>query len=287
MKASKTPCLIFAYYNFDVISKTLPVITRDNGHEFEVIVVENKSVHTDDKFVPFISEYIRRGEVSKHIIFDENITNNAMHVVLNSDLVDLNLSKFTVLSDADVLPGAGWFDECVRVLEEHPEVFVCAPSMDFTNFKEEHVPKLRKEWDGYLEIVSGNWLSVYRSHQLVDMISFFNENGWSFRDAHIHRYCYDILNMRVATAKTAKCRELTKDLLSEEYVTVRTATNKLFASRKENVWCHNLYSPFRVYDKLGFKCFGPPDVALRPIRDPTTSLIAPKIEENRKVSGSN
>src|SRR5437588_122805 len=111
----RIPCLVLAYYDHEHFFRSLDCLRRQ-APPFEIVVVENRSPCTQTFFEPRLSKMVAKGEISKYVLFDKNICGNAFEVVLDVDLIDIDGSDYTLVTDGDLdILNDGWLDEELHI----------------------------------------------------------------------------------------------------------------------------------------------------------------------------
>jgi hypothetical protein len=81
IRNSRIPCVVTVYYDFEVILKSMEFLLRHTG-AIEFFIVENWSENTNKLIKPYMLSLINTGKISKYYLFKENITNNAVEIIL-------------------------------------------------------------------------------------------------------------------------------------------------------------------------------------------------------------
>lgn len=137
----KIPCVVSVYYNFDIIKKTLDFICQYQDM-LNIMVVENYSIHTNSNIKPYMLELLNNEIITKYVLFEENISNNALELIFKNNLIDeLDQHEFFILTDGDVVVTQNDFlSEQLRIMLNHPDIFVCAVSLHLDNLPIENYP---------------------------------------------------------------------------------------------------------------------------------------------------
>src|SRR5271170_4499769 len=99
----------------------------------------------------------RSGLVSKHFIFDENISCNAVHTILERE-IDSKQFEYVMVSDGDVIPyDTSWFKESIAVLDHHADVFCIGSRLDVGNLPLKNFPEATA-WDSPIKIDRGDYI---------------------------------------------------------------------------------------------------------------------------------
>lgn len=247
----KIPCFVFIYHQIDFIKQTLDFLL-DYTEEIEIYIVENKSINTEKIIRPYISNLVNSGQVKKYFLFETNITNNAMEMVLESPEVNLNNSEYVLLTDADLVPNnKDWLQEEISILRNNFEVFCCGINLDLSNLPVDVIPKAvnwyppaKATYDDYIEGVTGHHFVLMRTGELKSFLDYMHKSNLKYRDSEMHRYCYHVLNKKWARTKQTQARHLKWDV-------VKVSAHP-YLQRKQlvkDIWNHNFYCSYEVYGR--------------------------------------
>jgi len=247
----KIPCFVFIYHQIDFIKQTLDFLL-DYTEEIEIYIVENKSINTEKIIQPYISNLVNSGQVKKYFLFETNITNNAMEMVLESPEINLNNSEYVLLTDADLVPNnKDWLQEEISILRNNTEVFCCGINLDLSNLPVDVVPKAvnwyppaKATYDDYIEGVTGHHFVLMRTGELKSFLDYMHKSHLKYRDSEMHRYCYHVLNKKWARTKQTQARHLKWDV-------VKVSAHP-YLQRKQlvkDIWNHNFYCSYEVYGR--------------------------------------
>jgi hypothetical protein len=240
---SKIPCIVLVYKNLNVIASCLDFLLQYESR-LAFHIIENASETT-----PFTSAYFtklaRWGRIQSYTLFEENITNNAADIFLR-DHREIMDAPYVIFTDGDVVADDGWLDECVDILDRHPEVFCCTVRMDATKWPEPLKAAFlnypRKEFDDYIEGGSGVWLCHFRGHELREVVDVLQRNGLRFRDAYLNHYARIFRGQKWVSTKTATAVELTRSFYygdSEYRASKNAMINARFDGDHYRLWGHD------------------------------------------------
>lgn len=250
---NKIPCILLIYYNFEIIKKSIECLLK-HKETLDLIIVENKSSFTDSAIKPFVIDLIKKQEANKYFLFDKNISNNALELVFDSREINTEGSNYIMLTDGDLTVESGdWLAEELFILEKNPDVFCCAISLDTSNLPLKTfpdaihwIPPDIKIEDSYIEAFTGVHLLVFRTQEFKNFLQWRKENNVKFVDSVLHEYCYKVAHKKWAKTKKHLAKHLTWDIYND----LQHSYTKLKTSKTlEQIWNHNLYSPFEVYTK--------------------------------------
>lgn len=247
------PCLVLCYFDFDTVRRCLDFVAEYSS-VLDVMVVENKSRNTNPYIRPYVMELIAAGKVSKYFLFDRNISNNALEVVMDSKHIDLTRSPYFLLTDGDVIvEGKGWLYEQLQILDENEDVFACGVNLDVSNLPLESMPEARNwvpkelhERETYIESRMGVQLLMLRAADLRQFLKYRSRRQDRFTDLVLARYGREILHKKWVLTKHHRARHLTWDVyadLDHPYTRLKVA------STFRDTWHHFEYCPYSVYTK--------------------------------------
>lgn len=174
MSNKKHICLLICYNNYEHIVETYESISNLN---MDFFIIENHSENTDR-----IRAYFENKPILKYVLFEKNIAQNAMNIVIKDFEHIIGNYEYITFSDCDLVPDNSnkLFDEIYKILE-HSDVGACCTSLDYSNLPE--VPG-SKTWiskpiqmhDDYIEANSGNhFMTLKQKHfHLVTNINFLD-----------------------------------------------------------------------------------------------------------------
>lgn len=116
LSSKKILCVVIVFFDFDIIRKTLDFLIQ-NSHQYDLVVVENPSEFTENLIKPYIISLLESGKINSYILFDKNITNNAIEVVLDSEqLISWSNYGYVLLTDGDLtVNNNSWLQEELNV----------------------------------------------------------------------------------------------------------------------------------------------------------------------------
>lgn len=260
---NKIPCIVLIYWEFDFIKTTIDYLLKYT-QELDLYVVENSSKNTNTVIKPYILDLINQQKIKKYFLFDFNISNNAMEMVLNSEELDINDSKYILLTDGDLLPeNDEWLSEQLKILENNLDVFCCGLNMTLTNLPVEVIPssvnwypKPLEIHEDYEEGMTGHHFMMLRSRELKLFLKYQQKNNLKYVDSVIQAYCYSVLGKKWARTKVSKVRHLKWDIVNKNYD--HSYLNKKRLVRQ--TWYHDFYSSYEVFgQKHYYRKYGVPD----------------------------
>ena len=221
MPVERIPCYVLAFHDAPTIAASLDWLANWRDR-LELIVLENPSEATETLIRPDLEARLRRGQIDRYLLFDENISNNAFEVALLLDGERWQAAPHVLLTDGDLVGSGGWLDEQVDLLDRRPEVFAVGISLDMENlplaqFPEAGgwVPPPRAEHDDHVEGLTGIHLLMLRGADLAAYMRYQAANRLRFVDSTMHHFAYRVLDRRWARTKGASARHLTWDLYAQ------------------------------------------------------------------------
>ena len=170
MSNKKHICVLICYNNYEHIVETYESICN---LEMDLFIIENYSENTDK-----IRKYFENKPVLKYILFEKNIANNAMNIVIK-DFKDIICNyEYITFSDCDLVPNDSYelFNEIYKILE-HYDVGVCCTALDDSNLprvpgSENWIPRPTRIHSDYIEANSGNHFMTFKQkyfHLITDI----------------------------------------------------------------------------------------------------------------------
>lgn len=254
----KIPCIVLVYYNVEIIKESLEFLLKSSD-ELEFIVIENKSINTEEKIKPFLMNLLNTKQISMYVEFMNNISNNALEEFFQMNIIDLSKYKNIIITDGDIKGNPqGWLDEEKNILNRHNEVFVCGADFITDNLPLQQfedavnwVPKPINIYHDYIECPTGAHLLFMKTSDLRKFFKYMKRKKLKFKDSVILDYCYKSLGKKWAKTKINKFVHLTWSV----YKDLNNPYTKYKLSKShDEFWHHNKYCDFIVHtlnaDKL-------------------------------------
>lgn len=247
----KIPCIVLVYYNVKIIKESLDFLLK-SSNELEFIVLENKSINSEEKIKPYLMELLHTNQISMYVEFMDNISNNALEEFFQMNIIDLNKYKNIVITDGDIKGNSlGWLDEERNILNRHSEILVCgvdfiSDNLPLRQFEDavNWIAKPRNIYHDYIECPTGAHLLFMRTTDLIKFLRYMKHKKLKFKDSVILDYCYKVLGKKWAKTKANKFIHLTWSIYSD--LNNPYTKYKLSKSHKE-LWYHNKYCDFAVH----------------------------------------
>lgn len=290
----KVACLFLAYRNIDVIRKSLDSIinvglSRPDEYKLDIYVVENKTEHTDSIITPFLQDYIQRRLINGYLVFDENITNNALELAINGDFFPCSDYDYVIVTDGDLFVPQGTISEQISILTQCPEVYCCGLAVDYKRWsaknKLEKAANLEKESQEkrqldlpYLPMPAGFWFVAFKTIDFLALYKLASSNGIRMVDGHYQKLCRLIFRREWVQTKLSIGNELHREGQAVDYdgpvIKKRVIQEFINAGHAEkdygeSLYNHNKFSAGHVYDLNGCRPF--PLMKLKSV-NPTKSL---------------
>lgn len=249
----KIPCFVLIYEQFDIIKKCLTFLTK-YAHRLHIIIIENFSVNTNHQIKPYIMDLLEKRLICKYYLFEENIANNAVHIVLEEAIakyLDPTIFPYVFITDGDLtIEDTSWIDEHINIMDKYKNVFICGCSLDNSNLPTKTMPnaihwiKPGVDQGDYIKGVTGTTFTLHRTNELIEAMNFFNSKGWRYLDSNLHKFCFDAKRMIWARTKKAKCYHLTWDL----YLDLTHPYTIMKLKNVNTMWKRSQSSKFQLYE---------------------------------------
>jgi len=296
----KIACILLAFLNIKVVSRCLESVIQEKIRiseriELDIYVVENYSIATESELSPYLCNLVNKGVIFKYIKFLDNITNNAFDHAISTEMLDYKNYDYIIVSDGDLEIPIGTIDEEISILQNCDEVMVCSLQIDSTNWTQtdslarrgkalsEEIANLATEEKPYILKEAGFWFLMFRSKELMKIVTFAQSNGLRVLDITYRQIVRLIENKLWVMTKQSIGRELNRDgEFSKSYYNIdRIAIKAQF--RNEGWTCqpilyqHNKISNCLIYTANGVIEFSPKKlVDFNPIK--TTDYTYDKLD---------
>lgn len=252
------------FENIEICMEALLPLTR----QLELYVIENPSEFTQPLIKPYFFSLLNQGLISKYILFDRNISNNALEIFFDSICLEIEDHEYLLVTDGDLLPqGSDWLAEQLTIMATHNEVFACGIKLSLENLPVDTMPDasnwvamIESETDSYEESATGMHLVLFRGAEFREFLKYRRHRNLKFVDTVIRQYCREVVNRKWARTKRNTAIHLTwnryKDL-NHPYTKL-----KLQKSFKKT-WFHDSYCGGVIYSRKQEKRFIPLRKVLR------------------------
>ena len=222
----KIPTLVLIYFDYPTIYQSLEFLTKLSSL-LDIYVIENPSSQTKEYIRPYILRLKENLLIKKYILFDKNISNNAVEVYLKSNEIRLDEYDYVIVTDGDLVCEKNnhgfnnWLVEEIKIIK-NPEIFSCSIQLDLANLPVTSFPEsinwipdpISVQHD-YIEGLSGLHFSIFRTSSFLGFFDFLQKNNMRFLDSHIHWYSYEYLHLKLARTKLSTAKHLTWDLYQD------------------------------------------------------------------------
>jgi hypothetical protein len=258
----RIPCILIAYNNPSVALESLSSVVAASDL-LDIYVVELMSVSTESKSKPIMEQFVREGKVNKYILFDENISNNAVNLVFELLKNELANSTFVILSDLDIIIDPASVYEQIAIMLSNDNVFSCSVQIDTSRWREQYSETTGKLDRGiaeasafptqYIEHWTGMWMTMFRTNELLTALSVMDRNGYRLTDGMVNRFGKMILKKTWVMTRYAKGRDLNRERENADYSeSTEDSRMRLGRSSPETgryaLFNHDLVSSCTVFD---------------------------------------
>ena len=130
-KKGKIPCVLLAYFDCGVILRTLEGLVNLKDR-LDVLLIENASPNSECMRQAMM-RFVECGLISEYVFFKENISNNALNIILRNEISCAD-HEFVIVSDGDLVSeGDAWLEESLDVMRLHQDVLCIGGSLDMSN----------------------------------------------------------------------------------------------------------------------------------------------------------
>lgn len=216
---SKVQCVVLAYHDLPTIQKTMDCLMKE---DIQLTVIENPSVNTETKLKPYLLDLVKQGKIDQYYLMDENITNNAAHVVYGDFKIDESCDYF-IHTDGDITCEGDWLQEEINILDKCPEIFVVSVSLDMSNLPSQHYPDAHTwvpanvgETELYYEGSGAGHFMMLKTQDFIDYRNFQKTSGMKWTDGTIRHFAYKHRNRKFAKTKRNFARHLAWDMYQDQ-----------------------------------------------------------------------
>ena len=245
----KIPCYVLLFEQVAIIERTLKFLSQ-YADQIDLILVENPSA-TSPQIKLIVEDYGKRGLVKRYYQLDENVTGNALGIVIEKERDIIHKSKYVIVTDGDIESNNHeWLKEQKNILKNNSDVFSCGISLDMSNLPLKTFPEAKNwippdesEQPDYFEVYTGVHLLLMRSKELLSFMDWKNQEDLAFVDGNLHKYCTSVLHKKWARTKNTKAIHLTWDLYHDRnHPYTKFKLSKSFQS----TWYHQKTSDFTL-----------------------------------------
>jgi len=246
----KIPCVVVVFHDADTVKTSLDSLVRLSDR-LDIHVLENPSENTEDCIRPYVEGLLAEGLVSQYVLFDENISNNAVEVFFDDGLLPADGYDHILLTDGDLLPlDDSWLDEELAILGGDRAVFACGIALDASNLPLQVFPE-SKDWiaapksetDLYIEAPTGIQLVLMKADDFWKYWKYRRAKELKFIDSVIHKYCREKLRRKWVRTKKSRAVHLTWNLYADPDHPYTKMKQGLTLAEQ---WAHDRYCGYEV-----------------------------------------
>lgn len=181
-------CFVLLQHSVETLTECLCFLAK-SSKSMKIILVENRSHHTETSIKPFIFELLKLGLVWKYYVFDQNLQRYALNAVLNlanENALELNSFSYTIITDDDIIlqtktdilqtgSDIKWWEEEASILFNCPEVFACGAQLSMFPDQSEEIYVTPKELTLYKEGFTNTRLLMFRTADLLSVLKELNQ----------------------------------------------------------------------------------------------------------------
>lgn len=224
--------------------------------KFQIYVIENNSPYTKNIIQPYLLNLLHEGKIFKYVYFHENISNNAIELFFDSNLLDVSTNEYIMISDGDLVIDkkedmVNWLEEEMSIINNRNDAISCGINLALHN-----VPLYKGQrtkvpdtdgiiHDDCVEFDTGVHLLLIKRNIFNDFIKWRKETNSRFIDESLRHYFKAVINKKWLVTKFNHAHHLTWDLyhLPDHPYTVFKNKNDFY-----RIWKHNDYCFFTVYE---------------------------------------
>lgn len=216
-------------------------------------VVENKSIHTDSTIKPYLLNLVEERKISRYVLFEQNITMNALRMTFDLGLVNLSDSNYVMITDGDlIVNNADFLTEQIHIMDSHPELFACGVSLCTDNLPLNNYPEANT-WipndiavhEDYIETLTGAHLTLIRSQDFMHYLTYSKQMNYKILDVMMHEFCYKVLGKRWGKTKASKAVHLTWDVYADSNHPYQQWKSQMNLNQ---LFIHDNYCTYEVYE---------------------------------------
>ena len=227
----KIACAFLAFRNLDVIKMSLESIIAESEnceYEIDIYVIENHSEFTEGEISPYLDSLIKTKKIHGYAKLNENVTNNAYHLLIDCNLIDADQYTHIIFSDGDIFVPKGTIKEQLNILNTCPETIACGVSVDYENWtlssKLDQAKELKKKRDHaltlnkpYVVVPSGFWFAMFKTSDYRKIYNILNMNGLRVHDGIIQRLARHLYRREWVQTRLSVGRELHREVVNSSY----------------------------------------------------------------------
>lgn len=252
---NKIPCIIWTFYNFDIIRRTIEFLIQEN--KFEIYVIENNSPFTKNLIQPYLLKLLHENKISKYIYFHNNISNNAIELFFDNKIIKETSSEYILITDGDLIVQKiegieNWLDEELKIIKSRQDVLSCGINLSLHNVPLNDDYRLTvPDTDGIIhedcvEFDTGIHLLLIKKKTFEQYLEWRRKTNSIFIDQTLRYFIKSELGKKWVVTKNNHAYHLTWDLyqIPDHPYTIFKSNNEF-----NKIWKHKDYSFFTIYDK--------------------------------------
>jgi hypothetical protein len=269
----KIPCVVMVFYNFEIIKRTIDFLSLDD--RLSLYVIENKSMYTELEIKPYMLQNLAEGKITKYVLFDKNISNNAYEVFFDSNLIE-DIGEFLIISDGDIIVPPNqfkkdWLEEEISIIEKNDDIDCCGINLSDVNLPKDNpffnsnsnpiyncinwVPdKFGKVHTDYVEADTGVHLLLFKRSLFDEFLNARRKMKWRFLDETLRNFVKEEKKLKWVITRRNYSIHLSWDVYNDEG---HPYTKMKMTPDFYKFWKHFDYSFFTVYTKKGSSRFYP------------------------------
>ena len=190
----KVQAFVIEFFDLEVIKASINTLLLYPN--IEINIIENKSDYTDSDIKPYLIDLVNNEKIKRYFAFDKNIFNGASDIVLRHPTLNLNETRYCLLTDGSLSCNEPtWLQKQMSYMEADKNIYACAVSLS-----RENMPPIEIRYFGtnpvedkgeYELILSGHTNShmlLIRSKDIVDTLNFLKAKGKTFTDCALGAY---------------------------------------------------------------------------------------------------
>ncbi len=222
----------------------------------KIDVAHNPYPEESGDFLKFASDQTASGKLRSLMVFERNISNNALQLALLRNR-DRNLeSKYIVISDCDILAPTGLIDEQISILENNLDLLVCGLRVDASLWdnslpvKSELMERFNSdkfEMADHVASATGLWMAMFRTAEFYMLLDTIEKNNLRLTDGNLKSLGFAKFRKRWSATKNSIGRELNRE--RETYHVTKAVSSTDFGGNspeqpgsRYSTWNHNLVS---------------------------------------------
>lgn len=185
------PCFVVGFHNYEHIFKCLQSLQNENLlNVFYFDNFSNNSLENREKLKSLVDE----GSIKECLLLDTNLSSNTFDRLLPLYLENIKKSKYTIITDGDLIPDKGFVEEQISTLEKYDDIVACSTPLYDINLPLESFPNCgnwipsRTCVEDYCYPQGGMHMVMVKSEFLILTVEIFNRNRIPFLDSNFNLF---------------------------------------------------------------------------------------------------